>query len=1117
MPEHTDIKLSEMVRISRNYQRSIKIDIDLGRSDALDGYICQGTAQAVLQSMSKQLLESNQRAFTWTGPFGGGKSSLAVAFASALGSDKSLRHKARAVLHIDGISTFDKALPYKNGWLIVPIVGKRASVINELSRGLRKALGFNHDGRKVTGTSLIREICECAESGKHDGIVIIIDEMGKFLEASALGSGDDVYFFQELAEAAARTSGRIVVISILHQSFGQYAARLGIDTRDDWAKIQGRFSDIPLVAASDEVVELIGRAIESDDTPPWMAPASIAIANSIKARRPAVGDSFAKALEACWPLHPAMAALLGPISKRQFGQNERSTFGFLASVEPHGFRSYLESTKKLDSPWYRPNDYWEYLRANLEPAILASNDGHRWAQAVEAVERTEAKSADPLHVTLIKNIAIIDLFRNGSGLAAETVVLKELVHPDYRNKVENALEQLSKLRVILLKKHIGAWSVFEGSDFDIDSATNQARSTMSGVNFELLESLTTLYPVIAKRHYHDTGTMRWMNMALCRLEDVPKIAAKFKPKGGEFGFFLLALPGSHSNKSTPLTLNKCREYSCLKPWPIVVGLPRNHARIEDLGAELLALQNVQSRHELNGDSVARREVQARLSAVRANLEDQLRAAVAHAKWVAGDQEFESGSRLAPLASDLADEIFKDAPELWSELVNRESPSSNSVKARRDLLYRMLANEDSENLGIDGYPAERGLYATLLGGGSGPGLHRQDTDGIWRFMAPDAKHAPTFANLWKATQAMFVDANTRVNVSDIQDMWAAPPFGLRKGVMPVIFTAFLMAHKANLALYKNNIFIPHVDDADLDEYLQDPSHFSMRWIVIDAQKTSILAGIAEILAEVGATASTRDPLEAARGLVALVFGLPAWSQRTHTISEQARAVRDTLLKASDPHKVLFIDLAALLENTNGKTYVEALRDPIIEIAGAYDALLKRIESSMLEALEAPKGQWDRLQARAHAMSGVTGDLRQDAFATRLAKHDGSKASIEGILSLAANKPPRDWNDRDIDHALLEITQAALRFRQTEAFVSVKGRNPTSEAFAVVIGVGAQTRTISRAFSISDSHRKEVEVMAEHLAKTLSGEGYSTDVLLAALAKAGMRLTMEEDARKEKSHD
>jgi hypothetical protein len=335
-------------------------------------------------------------------------------------------------------------------------------------------------------------------------------------------------------------------------------------------------------------------------------------------------------------------------------------------------------------------------------------------------------------------------------------------------------------------------------------------------------------------------------------------------------------------------------------------------------------------------------------------------------------------------------------------------------------------------------------------------------------------------------------------------------------MPVIFTAFLLAHKGNLALYKDNMFVPRLTDADIDEYMQDQSRFSLRWILIDKEKASILSGIAEILSEVGASASAGDSLEAARGLVALIFGLPAWSQRTHTLTETARAVRDTLLKASDPHKVLFIDLAALLQNAGGESYVEALRGPILEIAGAYDALLERIQASMLEALDAPPNQLDRLRARAEVLAGVTGDLRQDAFAARLAKYDQSKESIEGILSLAANKPPRDWNDRDIDLALLEVTQAALRFRQAEAFVSVKGRKPTSEAFAVVIGAGNETKTVSRSFSISDRHRGAVDSIADRLTATLLAEGHSTEILLAALAKAGMRITIEEDAEKERTH-
>jgi hypothetical protein len=306
-----------------------------------------------------------------------------------------------------------------------------------------------------------------------------------------------------------------------------------------------------------------------------------------------------------------------------------------------------------------------------------------------------------------------------------------------------------------------------------------------------------------------------------------------------------------------------------------------------------------------------------------------------------------------------------------------------------------------------------------------------------------------------------------------------------------------------------MFIPRLTDADIDEYLQDDSRFSLRWVVIDEEKCRILGGIANILAEVGHAAEARDPLEAARGLVALVFNLPVWAQRTHQLSDTARSIRDTLLKASDPHKVLFVDLVALLDTSDGDAYVEALRSPIAELAGAYEAMLRSVDSAMLAALDAPQEQLDRLRARAEAVAGITGDLRQDSFATRLAKYDGSTLSIEGILSLAANKPPRDWTDRDIDAATLEISKVALRFRQAEAFVSVKGRKPNSEAFAVVIGSGVGAKMISRSFDITDRHREAVETKADELAIQLRKQGLGTEVLLAILAKAGMRLTADEE--------
>jgi len=1102
MTEHNKNLLSEQVHIARQYQRSIRIDTDLGREDALDGYVCNGTAKTLLENMSRQLLNSQQRAFTWTGPYGSGKSSLAIALASALSPNEVLRNKARAMLNVLPHSDFDKVFQVRKGWLVLPVVGRRGSVIQRISHTLNKVCGQEKDYAK-SASLLIKHICSAAEQENLDGTLLILDELGKFLEASALGNGDDIYFYQELAEAAARSNGKVVIIGILHQSFAQYAARLGLDTRDEWAKIQGRYTDIPLVAGSDEIVELIGKALNVDRRPKHAKIAAQIVANAIRERRPMVGAQYEHALELCWPLHPAMAALLGPISKRQFGQNERSTFGFLSSSEPYGFQTFLNVTSFQEATWYLPSNYFDYLQANLEQLILASSDGHRWAQAVDAVERAEAKSDNRLHIALIKSIAILDLFKDGSGLIAETAILESLFINIDKEKIITALDELSKWHVIIFKKHTGAWSVFEGSDFDIDQAVSQARATMSGTDFNLLNKLANLYPIIAKRHYHQTGTFRWMNIALCGLNDAQKFASEFKPRNGEFGLLLLALPDQNINENQAKLI--CAEAARSKPWPIVVGLPHNYLRIADLGTELLALQVVLTKrgHELNGDTVARREVHARIIATQATLEEQLAEALATAHWHADDIESEPKGTLSSIASSLADNFYYKAPRLWSELVNRDNLSSNSVKARRELLYRMLENEGEPNLGIEGYPAARGLYETILYRTS---LYRKDDAGHYRFSPPTSGKNASFSALWEKTHELLQDKNIKISASEIHTLWAAPPFGLKKGVIPIILMAFLLTYKGNIAVYKDGIFIPNITDADIDEYLQDERRFALRWIVIDNEKKKILNGIGQILTSIGATSNAADPLEAARSLVAMVIGLPNWTQRTARLSSEAKKVRDTLLKASDPHKVLFIDLAAALDVESGHDYIDALKRPIEEIWSAYDKLLQKIASSMLKELNADEHNLSVLRGRAETLTGITGELRQDAFSTRLAAYDGSKSTIEGILSLAANKPPRDWNDRDIDSALMEIANFALRFRQSEALVAIQGRKPTSEAFAVVIGAGAEMRTFKHEFSVPEQCIQQIENLTDELINTLSAKGLSSEIIMAALGKACIQLAL-----------
>ena len=88
-------------------------------------------------------------------------------------------------------------------------------------------------------------------------------------------------------------------------------------------------------------------------------------------------------------------------------QNQRSIFGFLNSAESFGFQDFINTAE--GNTFYTPDMLWDYLRANLEPSILASPDGHRWALATEALERCESRGGDVLQIKLLKTIAVIDL------------------------------------------------------------------------------------------------------------------------------------------------------------------------------------------------------------------------------------------------------------------------------------------------------------------------------------------------------------------------------------------------------------------------------------------------------------------------------------------------------------------------------------------------------------------------------------------------------------------------------------------------------------------------------------------------------------------------------------
>lgn len=1100
--------LADVVTISRQFLRSVRIDADVGREDALSGYICQGTASSLLESMARQIAETRQRAFTWTGPYGGGKSSLALMLCSLVGGQPKVRAKAKQLLGFPEGSVVHKAFEaHGEGWLVVPVVGKRADVVHELSAALAKARGLP-PGRKKQ-PDVVGELVEAAE--RHpQGVLVVIDELGKLLEASAQDGGD-IYFFQELAEAASRCSGKLVIVGILHQAFEAYASRLGRQSRDEWAKVQGRFLDIPLVAAADEVIELVGKAITVENPPPLAEASKFAekVAAAIRARRPGTPATLADSLRACWPLHPVTAALLGPISRRRFGQNERSTFGFLASREPLGFVEFLNGYEAHWFSMYGPAAYWDYLRANLEPTIAASPDGHRWAQCCDAVERAEAKGSE-VHVKLTKAIALIEMFRNGSGLVADVQVLVLSTPNIDEDQIRRALDELAERKVLIERKHLGAWGIYAGSDFDIEGAINQARGEIGEPDLGRISTLSDLQPVLAKRHYQKTGTMRWLTRSIVRLDDVEKSVESFELKGASAGAFMMCLP--QAGQTVRSAEHRVRHASALTGLgTLLLGTPKNAEQITELSLELAAAERVMStRPELHGDSVARREVVGRIEAARASLEEELADAFSLSKWYRHGEAVETKSPvvLSVIASDIVEEVYQPAPQIFSELINREDPSSNSVKARKDLMYRMVSHGHQEKLGYDGFPADAGLYFTVL---NDPGLHRARGEGAWSFGDPNSNpRGKSFATFWWEAKRDLLSEGKTITLRDLYASWAQPPYGLRAGVLPVLSLAFFLAHRSSLALYVNGVFTPDLNEAAVDEWTLDPSRIRFQHVEASKNKAKLVDALARTISDRSDVEVGAAPLDVARGLVGLVVALPGWTKRTSSISTRAQQVRAMLLKANDPLRVLFSDLPTLLEAQDPDTLNKRLQAVTDELSAAYALMLAGVRRDVIDALDHGSRSMEELRARASTVKGMTGDFKLDAFATRIEAIGDDQETVEALISLAIDKPAAVWVDRDIDAAMVKLAGWAVDFRKAETMAPLRGRPSTRRVIGVVFGA-SHGMDATGFVDISDSDTPAVDRLVKQFLAEAQGE--RKEVILAALAEAGAMMVKQQGKGKQ----
>ena len=553
------IPLSELFRVTTRFHRSVHLERDFYGENPLDGYVLTVTAREILQRLIAALEgESTSKAWSLTGPYGSGKSAFALFAAKLLGHPKSPTTQAATKLLKHGDeSLWDQfiGLDLHEGKEFCPVLisGERSPITLALLRGLERGLTAFSDSPvrrgAIQSTSLqlllldLQKRLEAAENGNLPhaseitelfetatgqigaeggaGLLLVVDELGKFLEYAAHDPEyGDLFVLQSLAEFATRSGQTpLLMLTILHQAFEQYAQRLATSQREEWAKVQGRFEDVSFVEPTEQVLRLIGSAIEKTaavENPNL----SVAVDLELKPRQLDKSE-FVSLLESCLPLHPTVALIVSPLFRR-FAQNERSLFALLNSSEPHGLQDFL-TNQTYDGrvpPTFTLSNLYDYIHTALGSSLYTSRDGTKWSEIESAIERLSDPS--PMTVKLIKTIGLLGIVGEVSlNLKASKALLRYALDDSpgtSQNEVdepvesfENTLKILERRSIAIYRRYNDAYALWEGSDVDIEAHLREARAHLDP-NLRLPDALSELMqpqPLIARRHLFVTGTLRY--------------------------------------------------------------------------------------------------------------------------------------------------------------------------------------------------------------------------------------------------------------------------------------------------------------------------------------------------------------------------------------------------------------------------------------------------------------------------------------------------------------------------------------------------------------------------------------------------------------------------------
>ncbi len=1102
------------ININTSFQRSTRIDNDT-TSEFLNNYIFHDTSKKVLDQIANSVLNTNQSAFTLTGPYGTGKSSLALFLKGLVSKDEKVKKLAEKISKYNNRHTFHKVF-ISQKWLVLNLIGSKRDPLESIAEQIDETVKNNWISKgiptslktrtKPTIAGIIKSLNNISKelNKKNHGLLFMIDEMGKFLDFSS-SVGADLNLFQEIAENFSNQrlnkEGNSVFIGILHQPFEEYAQSLGRTVQEDWQKIQGRFEDIPFSINQEETVHLIAGAITHKKKDKDFLNLSNKFSRLVNNGK--LNKNLAEVLGKCKPIHPVVALLLNPISRQRFGQNERSIFTFLNSGEPYGFLNFLNDNKNKNL-LYTPDLLFDYLQVNLEPSILVSNIGHAWSEATESIRRAEVLD-DKDGIKITKIISLIDLFGKNSSLFATNEIIENSLSLS-KNKLEKTLKNLEDKKIVIFRKFKNAYSLFSGSDINLDELSELNKTKIKNDYEIILSQLPPLQPIVAKRHYFETGTQRIFQRFCLVLENVKKTVENIIQldisSSSAGAFIFLCKSSEDTKKEFDEKLNELGKITF--PKAIIFGTSDNYQEFFEYALEIASLKRVRSSvSSIEGDAIAKKELSARLTAYQNLLFNSLFINFENANWNFDSKNIQS-KNLSSIASDVSDEVYNLTPKVQNELVVRDKLSTMAVSASHSLIFKILNNSSEKDLGMEGYPAEYGMYLSIIKANK---IHKT-VKGELKFVEPSSS-MKELNSLYKEFIKCVKSKEEPTPLNELYDLFSRQPYGIKKGLIPILLATFYMTNEGSFALYNTDeqgkeFLITEYDRRICERFITTPETLKMMFVKIEGEKQVLLNDFKTYVENKylnGKKIENPTPLNVLKPIVVRAYNLPAYSRKTRSFKDKRTLMlRDELLTTKNPYELLYKKIPEICDCKDLKNLITEFDKIYSQLDEVYSKMLVNFKKVIVDVFKSDPNIVDINFETIKTWGKKIGN--KDPFSAKINELDDEKW-LEQIISYAAAKPANEWNDSDYDEAVLKIEEMVRHFIMSYRLYTLREKHSDTKIIDIAIFDGSSPERSSKFYQFENHKSNSVEKISNEILTLLEdqklSESEKSEVVLKVLRK------------------